>query len=470
MAAVPSSSVGTSITSFVKQPESIDPSTFSSSSLTRTLSKPEQDSLLSGLNNTLRRCREGDYVSNLFWIQNPKEIPIDPNVHNMYVQIALIECLKGRLSEEEVATACLFRQFCKQLVFEPDTVRTYKNGKTKIKQTNVVKVPRVPGSDNIVARYTSDSTTLDENIRFIKSVFSLTDLGCRVFLEKLKEEPARKKVFYIFPLPLGDVYSWSPLYYSMNQIWPFFKPVNLSGERKRIQLDPPSRVFVLPSFTMIRIAFQQIYRDAVKPVPVLGRISTRRIEEFKRRDERVINLGFPSRVFDKSLESPLFADGNYTGPGVFSLHDFYHYFRWCEVPRNERKALLRIMDCLQDLQKTKSASEDIKTLKRLNWVLVDGELHFSGDPFGRIFNLSGIPWPDDIKRYVITDMVLEAALWENEFQLTRENLLPREQAIYDQIQESISPHLGAAAGGGGGGEIPSAPKESSDSDSGKNPT
>jgi hypothetical protein len=134
-------------------------------------------------------------------------------------------------------------------------------------------------------------------------------------------------------------------------------------------------------------------------------------------------------------KAPNIADSYFTGGQyVFTLHDVYHGQRDSAVNRNERLALQRIDWLLKDaLQK----NQNDQTLKDIQWKLVDGELYKSSrnESFGHLFRLPF--WTASSIRLVISDMADHRDLWRWQFGITRADLLPPEQEIYDQHRQAM---------------------------------
>lgn len=265
-----------------------------------------------------------------------------------------------------------------------------------------------------------------EKAFFIQKFFNLEDDDdFEILKEKLSQKPDSEKYFHTVQLPLGPIYSWSPLYQRLIKVaetchFLFFKPVEVGIDEF---FGAKIYVMVIPSFSMIEERLKILFgKDAIKLRPLIGECSKETITHYKLRDERVFQVSMPE------APTPEKADGLPTGGSFcFSLHDAYHAMRDSFINRRHRLAIVQIVDRIFK-NHTNEVAENIK------WQLMDGELIFSHcQKFGRLFNAASVAWNKEYKEIFLKDMVQLAHFWDVEYTITADDLEAEERELYETI-------------------------------------
>lgn len=353
-----------------------------------------------------------------------------------FPQMALQAFLRGLISENQFATYCLLYQAIDQFIDHPSAVRQLHLRTAEGKFEHRIDIsPLKSFSDLFLDLFSIRHINLDKDQedadRILKTFLNISDEQFETLKELILKEPCSEHYFYTFKIPVGDVHSWSPMYKGILNPMHIWYPVNDTK-------DPPpflfsdwrQKVFVLPSFSMLQAYLCAFHLEhAIKMKPFMGKCTTKVIEEYWLRHERVINVAMPG------VAVPPVGDGHYGGLFMFSWHDVYHALRISVQKKNEREALHYIILNLFD--PILKQFPDRADIKKMRWMLIDGEFHNSvevGDPFGEVFSYGMGRWTPDLKMLVIKDMVHHSVLWKERFNLDRKDLLPPEQSIYDSIQ------------------------------------
>lgn len=335
------------------------------------------------------------------------------------------------ITDAQLGTLCLLNQAYDQLIKHRSYIDVRFGEPLRI-NSNITQVSNGSNAvfNNIFEVYHCSQEGEQAN-KYLKNYLGFTDAQFVNFTQALKKAPASEQYFYTFRIPLGDTISWSPMYHALCYVLQYhlkkkvWNPVECEGKEF---FGLKQRVLVLPSFTMFQNFLNVHCGDhAVTLVPIFGKCTPSTIEKFKLQGKRIVEISLPVAEVEKE------ADGLYAGRLVYSLHDIYHGFRYSVVKNNEKAALKYINKIFIELRKAQPHNTD---LKRLKWSLIDGELHNSvtlGESFGFLFHTPKNRWSLHFKLMIIQDMVEKKEFWNKEFNLTRNDLLPEDGLLYDQL-------------------------------------
>lgn len=373
-----------------------------------------------------RFCDKQALVSFVDKINSPHgivEVANDIQKYKSYPSMGLQAFLAGLISEEQLATLSIFYAAIDQMLVAParfELRHNYENATNYYLRLNIPseniylngKDAKYDFKVHSIEHATPHERELIRQFLYIKEEY-IDDL-----FAALKEAPCSEKIFYSFELPFGPVGAWSPLYHRLNAISSFFQPVNPFKDTYAGAYPPfkPQRLIV-PSFSIFKIFFSLAFPDTHTQLqPFLGHIGTHDMTEYKRKRIRPINIGVPG--IDVGEE----ADNFYGGKLIFTYHDFYHAIRDATTILPYQKALNKIDRILDKVIKASEDPAEIKELKKLKWLLTDGELfdfHKDDDdnatvsPFTDIFEK--ISWPKQALKAVTENMNRRPEQWKNYF-------------------------------------------------------
>lgn len=339
-----------------------------------------------------------------------------PDSFGIYPQLGLRARFQNLISEEQFTTLCLLNQAVEQLIYT-----SYSNVEGSVQ----LEMKSSYDKDDFHVYHVFDAKIQKTIDRLLKNCMNFTNLQLIEFKEKLLSLSSLEQYFYTFKIP-SDVPSWSPLYNEILNVKFFWQPVDSIESKKQ-------KLLLLPSFSMLQIALQiNTGRDAVALQPLLGKCTTKTVEHYKMKGKRNFNIGM------LGAEVPLIADGSYAGRLIFSFHDAYHAVRDSLVPNLHKLALVRINTLFKEAL---ASNPDNKHIKKIKWLLIDGELHIKNhDLFGIIFERSHIDWQlkSDSKldplSIVINDMVNNRDVWETKFYIDKFQLSNNARKLYEKLE------------------------------------
>lgn len=406
--------------------DDISPKQYNSLDLTRCLTKQQQADLNERL---IKKTELERFVKKLLSEDGIAQIAKDRKNYEEYPHLALrARVLSNAISDAQVATICMLYAALDQLCINPSSVTQFVDKSKQPPKGHEILTPFKMFYSPTLETYSLFEIGREKQLKgdaLISKFFRFTPENLELFKDKLKDQPESEKCFHVIELPMGPVSTWSTLYHRLGIILEFFHPVE---EEMVLFFQMKRKVLVLPSFTMFA-TFLKVYcgEDAIELAPILGKCTTRTVEEFRVQDKRIIGIGMTG------APTPLNADSMYAGKLIFSFHDIYHAVRYSLVKRLERRALYRINTLLKEHLEVVGDffKKEVRVIK---WNLIDGELHDSviqKERFGKVFEVNAVKWNFYTKTLIVDDMVKQADLWKREFNLSREDLLSFEQAMYD---------------------------------------
>ncbi len=327
---------------------------------------------------------------------------------------------RGDITQFQVASICLLYQGILQLIRERKMIANYYDFS---RQEDVPLIQPIPlhflvNYSPVLATY----SVYGKAGKIAKLFFNFNKAQFKKFKNYLRKSPDSEQHFHTIDLPLGQINQWSPLYDRLLTILDKVpKPVKVEIGNPTFKNEYPKRM-VIPSFTMIQVFLKVLYKfQEIRLQPLIGVCTKATIAHFKQLDKRVVQVGA------SGADVPIKADSFYCGPLILSIHDgLYHAVRDSALAQEERLAINQITDRILGHFQDEIADE-------ICWKLVDGELHDSSEQkFGAIFQHEY--WNRTYKFIVLKDMALLAQFWKESFGITRDDLYPEEQEIYDSIK------------------------------------
>lgn len=370
-----------------------------------------------------------------------REIAMDVDNYKVYPMLAVHALLKKKITEEQFATLCMLYAGIDQMCISPSRFELKHNYETctnRYHRLDLVQKNYSDYRDNpLASTIRAHSIACNpQEFGYLREFFHLTEEGMNEVFDSIKDVPESEKVFLTFTLSFGPVGNWSPLYHRINAVTNLFVPVNSFGVSYEGAYPPyQPQLLVVPSFTLFQAANALMFKDtSVKHQPVLGRVSTLMITDYKQRGIRLINIGIPG------IDVPEEADGYWGGKIIFTIHDMYHALRDSVSCPGYQLALRRINKILHTLIEN-TPSSDTRPIKKVKWRLNDGEnftiLRHEGtslilSKFGIIFR--EFEWPANALHAVIGDMVQNKEIWTSKFSIVKTDLDPREQKVYEVLE------------------------------------
>lgn len=438
----------------IRQKENNEVLDFDSFEMTKFLTPKQRSSLTNSLRNisdlALKNFVEA-LNNNEFTPKAKKNINLRTlfmesyeDIYQNLPHLALKARLRNLVVDEQLGSLCLLCQAIDQLIVNRQLVcedpRFFKisvNDGSKLYEIDPLPRNRVPDEFRIF--HLADKSDLKETEELLNIFFDIP-LNIRDFWRNIDHWPESEKYFGVFKLPVEDPISWSRLYSEICRVSTICKfPVFLPLQHR----DWKQKVLLIPSFSMLQRYYNFRYpSSAMKLRLFIGRCTMKTIEHYKINGARVIQVGM------SGANVPNYADGNFGGRLIFTIHDFYHAQRDAVVPKNQQRALLHINELFKKILEKQPQN---KQLKHIKWKLLDGELQTDG-LFGSLFFIVKT-WTEETKKWVIEDMVRNQKTWGKKFNLSMKDLLPPEQEIYRFIQD-----------GGGNGSNSSSNSNSSSAD------
>lgn len=340
--------------------------------------------------------------------------------------IALKAFQVGRISQNQLATVCLFAQAHREFISERKICTMQLDGLSK--PCWIVKDNQGSKETRKISVIDSQSAEYDVCIE----TFFRAWIGKAVIKDAISDITHKsERCFLMVPACLAPIEYWGPMYKairlaSQNRLNPFIEnKIDILGQADERRL-------VLPSFSILEL-FARLFNPSL-PIelrPRFGAMSKEEIIQDRFQFAHVVGLS----IEDSPL--PAGADGKYLGPLAFSIHDVYHAHRLSETCPAITIGINRILQIIRELEKT-------EMLEKLEDVLVDSE--FTNDcnyQFGTIFQsvLCRPYWDYEdglYKKVILEDMVLHQTFWDPILKRAG-GLLPQEEFQLEVFQEKISP-------------------------------
>jgi hypothetical protein len=336
---------------------------------------------------------------------------------NFYESVSLI-ALKlycaGKIKGAQLATCCMAYAAVRQLVEEHTLVAQFVDDNGKKFHRHIVHASGEMGNELFQIHYLDSDR--DEAALLLRQFFNFSKDDYVDFLHLLGFKPASERCFHSFRLPLGDVFTWSPLYHQMCRRLDCWKPIT---QDSTIYYGLKPQIFVLPSFSMFEAALQVRY--GAHAVALRFALGTPSSESW---NEKVIHLSLPG------VDLPCQVNDEYGGQMIVTLYDLCRAWRYSGIYNDDKKAIERIMQVVTEALKKRASAE----LSKVLCGLVDGELHDSvlkKQPFGTLFQAA--IWTKATKQLVIQEMVDNASYWESTYGIGRRDLLDDEKKLYDAL-------------------------------------
>lgn len=216
-------------------------------------------------------------------------------------------------------------------------------------------------------------------------------------------------------------------------------------------------IMLVPSFSMFQAAINAkahtLGRKSVELIATYGYVEPERYANLKASGKIALAIYMPEKDPHKSYRTNsgrfrTTIDGHPQETAFAgAIHDVYHALREISMSENVANARWRLA-----LIARSHINNKLKDTRSVEDFLVDGELihtyplekdtifdhdHRPPHPqkFGEIFNVKPLKSAlhQNLKRAFIGDMVVNKTLWKNQFNIGRSDLLPTEQAIFDEL-------------------------------------
>ena len=388
--------------------------------LTRNLTLEEQNNLLfAGADGSpsFYSLETDPFISAIQSSKGMKNIASDTTNYQIYLKTALKAFLFGEVSQAQVATFSLLYSAIDQIIKNPKLVTAYvANDPSDGGQTihnYVINRPEVPNLKPI-AYHLLDHPEFGEHV-CIHSM-GLTIEESHQLFKALSGAPCSECQLFLIPLPAHfPTYCWSPIFAMINEISDyFFKPIQYTNFY-------PENYLVIPSFTIIREVLRIAHpMDLVDLQPIFGSCSEDELAAYKQNGIRPFQLAAPF------TSSPTDANRFITGGGwAHTMYGIYLAKQDSSLREGERLALSRIAHLMNQEPRNDAKRNILSTL-------LNGDLYNPlPNRFGSLFTHPC--WTQHYIEQVMIDMVKQKNLWRLQYGLTRGDLLPETQAIYDRL-------------------------------------
>ena len=337
------------------------------------------------------------FVAQIQTLEGIQKMADDKDGYEKYPLLALGALLSKKITENQFATICLLYSAIDQLIKHPRKIDAMIDP--------LFSVTNLPEAADVrVQVYHIDQPHVFDSLN---NCYDVIRKAGPLFRPLISQLPYLEQcVFTIIPMP-DNMANWSPMLDRINLIiGHFFTPTKV--------VDSNQKILPIPAFSMIEKAQEGRFKShAVRLQPVLGNCTTPCIQEYRSQGIRPVQVGAP-------FASTRTITHHYPSGRLDLLgHDAYHGHRDAHVMSHEQLAIHhRIVPLLSDQ-------------KKWQWEIVDGELHNStlmDDRFGLMFR----DLNNNNKELVIRDMVQNSGHWRMKYGLTRADLLPYQQEMYER--------------------------------------
>lgn len=428
------------------------------------------------LNHEMNELNEDD-IKNLVGRINIGDLLCWDHSTTRKIIVTALGALKmGDISVEQMASIHIMDGAMRDLVTHSTTFQHYeyvKNGKNKHKGVTVeTKIKDSPSAkpqgyyfDTIISPEGVSVNQLPERMQqpTLKRFFALSDDEWNHFCKIMQSKPLSEKKFYTIVVPKFGY--WSGIVAQVQSLVKLCHPVDLRIEHNRGF--SVIKHMIIPSFTILQavldVKANTVGRSEIKLIPTYYLLKPKDYADTKKNVGIPVALYFPE-AFDHlryNRDNSKFKakiDGwEDEGPFASIIHDYYHALRELVMTENIAKARYHLASIAKDSEFNNTDLSSHKVSEKL----IDGELIFSipkdsdtifnqtlledygishSQIFGEIFYCTSIKriLHPELKKAFIEDMVRNEVIWEETFNLGREDLLPQDQEIYDALDLEIN--------------------------------
>jgi hypothetical protein len=379
-----------------------------------------------------------------------------------------------QISAAQLATLHILDSAIRTLYTNPMVyfIHRYVDSKSEISTTmNMFYLTNLQGMPTAVKRFSyeliltpkEDMQVSDLPWRMQKPLprrfFNLTDSEWAVFCKEMSDAPKSEQYYHVLNAP--EEGCWSSITSKIQKVLKCMRVLDWMADSKKGLLT--ESIMVIPSFTMFQAALtakaHTLERNPVQLIPTYGYIEAEHYAELKASGKIALALYLPETMASMRYQANMGnfrtkIDGHPSETAFCgAIHDVYHAMREMAMSENVAKARMRLASIAQTHPRNKINPDS----RAVDDILVDGELIHSYPPeldtmfdpeyrssqaeiFGRIFYTNTLKsfLHADLKRAFIEDMVKNKSLWQEQFGLSKADLVIEDRPIYDEIQAGLN--------------------------------